>query len=113
MTSRVDGKDLDGGSTFEFDFIGETSGVIANGQSTATMPVKWNSDNSAFILLGMLFLISIWLLGEPLSRDYPRLNAFDLLSEIFRSTIPKRPAVADTDGFNTLASDMTQELLHA
>lgn len=108
MTSQVDGEGiLDDGSTFEFDFIGETSGVVANGQSTASMPVKWNSGAAQH-----LFYLGITLTnpgGCSVSRYLritPQLNAFDLLSEnIPVDNTQSCPAVADADGFNALASD--------
>jgi len=98
---------LDDGSTFEFDFLGVTTGTIAPGESTASMPVIWQIGASQH-----LYYLGITLSnpgGCSISRYLrvlPQQNAFDLLSEnIPVDNTMSCPAIAATDGFNALASD--------
>jgi len=108
MASQAEGEGiLDDGSTYEFDFLGETYGTVAEGHNAAALPVKWNSGAAQHLFyLG----ITISNPGGCSVRRYlritPQLNAFDLLSEnIPVDNTQSCPAVADTDGFNALASE--------
>ncbi len=108
MASKADGYGiLDDGSTFEFDFLGELSGVVAPGQNKASLPVKWQIGASQHLFyLGISITNPGGCSVSRYLRITPQINAFDLLSEnIPVDNTQSCPAVADADGFNALASE--------
>jgi hypothetical protein len=108
MAAQADGTGLlDDGSTFEFDFLGETSGTVAPGESSVAVSVLWN-NGAAQHLYYLGFTISNPE-GCSVSRYLivtPQPNAFDLLSEnIPVDNTESCPATTDADGFNAHAGE--------
>jgi len=108
MASQADGTGLlEDGSTFEFDFLGKTSGTIALGESSASVSVQWN-NGAAQHLYYLAFTVSNPE-GCSVSRYLivtPQPNAFDLLSEnIPVDNTESCPATTEADGFNAHAGE--------
>jgi hypothetical protein len=97
---------LDDGANGQFDFIGNRAGKIGAGESSASVPIRWNNgaSSSAYYLW-----FKVTAAGGCSNYRYvgiqPQLNRFDLMSEnIPIDNTISCPAVASTDGFNPLAS---------
>jgi hypothetical protein len=108
MSSTEDGLGLlDDGATYEFDFLGEPTGIVAPGQSTASLPIIWNNGSAQHHYYLWIKLNSPS--GCSISRYLiitPQISAFDLLSEnIPTDNTESCPATASTDGFNPLATE--------
>jgi hypothetical protein len=96
---------LDDGANGQFDFIGNRTGKVGAGVSTASVPIRWNTGASAS---AYYLWFKVTAPGGCSNSTYigvqPQLNAFDLLSEnIPVDNTMSCPAVASTDGFNPLA----------
>ena len=108
MASQANGSGiLDDGSTYEFDFLGSTSGIVASGQSTASVPVLWQNGASQHqYYLGITITNPGGCSTNRFLRILPQINAFDLLSEnIPVDNTVSCPAIASTDGFNQLDTE--------
>jgi len=108
MSSQPDGGGmLDDGSTFEFDFLGEPSGTVPQGQSTASVPVIWQNGASQHeYFLGITITNPGGCSTNRFLRILPQINAFDLLSEnIPVDNTISCPAIANADGFNPLDTE--------
>ena len=97
---------LDDGASGEFDFIGSRGGKVANGQSSASVPIKWNLGSS---LHAYYLWFKVTAPGGCSNYSYvgvqPQINRFDLLSEnVPADNTVSCPAVAASDGFNPMAS---------
>lgn len=98
---------LDDGTTGQFDFEGNQKGKIGAGESSAAIPIRWNTGASAS---AYYLWFKVTAPGGCSNYRYvgiqPQLNGFDLLSEnIPVDNTISCPAVASTDGFNPLATD--------
>jgi hypothetical protein len=96
---------LDDGANGQFDFIGNQKGKVVVGESSASVPIRWNTGASA---RAYYLWFKVTAPGGCSNYRYvgvqPQLNAFDLLSEnIPVDNTMSCPAVASTDGFNPLA----------
>ena len=97
---------LDDGASGEFDFVDNRSGKVANGQSSASVPIRWNLGSS---LHTYYLWFKITAPGGCSNYAYvgvqPQINRFDLLSEnVPADNTVSCPAVAASDGFNPMAS---------
>jgi hypothetical protein len=108
MASSPDGSGiLDDGSVVEFDFLGETTGTVSPGESTAALSVLWNEGAAAHLFyLGIDVTHPDGCSVSRYLRITPQVNRFDLLSEnIPVDNTESCPAIDATDGFNPLATE--------
>jgi len=108
MASNDDGSGiLDDGSDDTFYFPDERSGIVAPGESTALVPVRWGEGASQHVYYLWVVLTSPQGCSTNRAlRITPQINRFDLLSEnVPVDNTESCPAVAATDGFNPLAGE--------
>ncbi|MCF8357315.1 MAG: hypothetical protein K9H26_01065 [Prolixibacteraceae bacterium] len=98
---------LNDGSVVEFDFLGETTGTVSPGESTAALSVLWNEGAAAHLFyLGIDVTHPDGCSVSRYLRIVPQVNRFDLLSENLPvDNTESCPAIGATDGFNPLATE--------